>query len=163
MLSEYITHIVRSMVACDIVSPRNLAEIMQIDEQGFRELFGRPAVSDKLQLRHVEALTRFFGCRLFDTGFLSTVGETSSSWRRDHKAPPSLLVQLSQTADKMLLGGNEDYGENSDCCASAVAEARDYLEMIDRCMGMAFVVGMADGDSAEELEQAEDKLEEAVA
>lgn len=167
MLSEYVTHVVRSIVACDIMSPRNLSEIMQIDEDCFNRMFGQPRVSDELQLRHLEALTRFFGCRMYDTGFLLTVGRTSStrhpSYGRSRDTQESPLERLSKTADRMLLGGNEDYGRSSACAASAVAESRGYAEMVERCTGMAFIVGMDDGSQAQEAEQTEDKLEEAVA
>jgi hypothetical protein len=165
MLSEYITHVVRSIVACDIMSRRNLAEIMAIPEAEFDELFGRPAVSSALELRHVEALTRFFGCRLYDVGFLATVGNSMDDWRRSRRGNKggNLLQKLSSTADTMLMGGSEDYGKNSNCSSSAVAESKGYSEMIDRCMGMAFVVGVADADQPEEAQETKDSMEEAVA
>lgn len=169
MLSEYITHVVRSIVACDIMSRRNLAEIMAIHEAEFDELFGRPAVSSALELRHIEALTRFFGCRLYETGFLTTVGNSEDDWRihnrrssKGDKEGP-LLQRLSDTADRMLLGGNEDFGKNSACSSEAVAQSKGYSELIDRCMGMAFVVGVADADQPEEAQETEDSMEEAVA
>ena len=169
MLSEYITHVVRSLVACQAMSRRNLAEIMDIDEDQFDLLFGRPAVSDQLQLRHVEALTRFFGARLYEVGFLNTINAETRVWGRGHwhrygtETPSGLLHKLSLTADRMLAGWDQDHGRNSYCPATAVAEAKGYSELIERCMGMSFVVGMADDDQPEEDKEAEGKVEEAVA
>ena len=141
MLSEYVTHVVRSIVACDIMSPRNLSEIMQIDEDCFNRMFGQPRVSDELQLRHLEALTRFFGCRMYDTGFLLTVGRTSStrhpSYGRSRDTQESPLERLSKTADRMLLGGNEDYGRSSAC---ARLLARQVIGVVEWNASMAYIL-----------------------
>ena len=161
MLKEYITHIVRSLEACGPLTRKDLSEIMSITEDEFQEIFGNPAVSPKLSMDHVEALTRFFGGDLFREAFITQVSsyqDCSGVLSRKSVVTNETTTKLSTTANQMLRGSTSTYGNRgSASAATAIAAVRGFSSMIEGCVNLADIVGFC--QEASEQQNTEDRDE----
>ena len=151
MITQYITHVIKSLHASELIKANELSKIMDMPLEDCQKLIDSPSLTNTLTLTHVDRLINFLGISVFNASFVKDLFIPSAS---NYRSWDSL-----ESGHRTLVNAGTTYTtvSNTKQTVSAISYAKECCHFLDSCE--LLITTLKDSDSEDTSENTSEETE----
>ena len=148
MITQYITHVIKSLHTSELVKVEELSKIMEMPVEDCQKILDSPTITNILTLTHVDSLINFLGISVFNSSFVKDLFMPTSSSYRSWDSLDCVQRALVNTGTAYTTVPNNKQ------TVGAISYTKECCHFLDSCE--LLITTLKDSDSEDTSEEAEE-------